>query len=252
MADNADMLRDQECITKLIKNVFEDKFKKQEQNLAKIISGNLEITMQEIKSLKNEVNELKKSMEFTQNDLEERVNNAEENICKVKEDLKEICEYQIDPDYVNDSLTDINKLTELEDRSRKNNIRIDGIAEEPGETWEECDGNVQRFLSEELDVNDVVIERAHRVKAYSPEKKNSKKLRQGTVVYKLLSFVDKARILKNSHRLKGTSYYVNEDFSKEALAYRKELWEKVKALSKEGKITYLNYKSIVVRERNDP
>ena len=56
MADNTDMLRDEECITKLIKKVFEDEFKKQEQNLAKIISGNLEITLQEIKSLKNEVN----------------------------------------------------------------------------------------------------------------------------------------------------------------------------------------------------
>ena len=66
-----------------MKKVFEVEFKKQEQNLAKIISGNLEITMQE--SLKNEVNELKKSMESTQNNLEERVNNV-----KVKEDLKEI------------------------------------------------------------------------------------------------------------------------------------------------------------------
>ena len=113
MADNTDMLCDEERITKLIKKVFEDEFKKQEQNLikknkaAKIISGNLEITIQEIKSFKNEVNELKKSMEFTQNDLEERVNNVEENMCKVKEDLKKIYEYQIDPDYVNDSLTDI-------------------------------------------------------------------------------------------------------------------------------------------------
>ena len=50
----------------------------------KKISGNLEITMQEIKSLKNEVSELKKSTEFTQSDLEERVNNVEENMCKVK------------------------------------------------------------------------------------------------------------------------------------------------------------------------
>ena len=63
--DNTDMLGDEERITKLIKKVFEDKFKKQEQNLAKIISGYLEITMQEIKSLKNEMNQLKKSMEFT-------------------------------------------------------------------------------------------------------------------------------------------------------------------------------------------
>ena len=76
------MLRDEERITKLIKKVFENEFKKQEQNLAKVISGNLEITMPEIKSLKNE---LQKSMEFTQNDLEERVNNEEENLCKIKE-----------------------------------------------------------------------------------------------------------------------------------------------------------------------
>ena len=159
------MLRDEEPITKLIKKVFEDEFKKQEKNLAKIISGNLEMTMQEIMCLKNEVNELRKSMEFTQNNLVERVNNVEENMCKVKEDLKEIYEYQVDPDYVNDSLTDIrNKLTELEDRLRKNNTRIDGIAEEPEETWEECENRVQRLLSEELDVNDAVMERTHRVK----------------------------------------------------------------------------------------
>ena len=133
--DNTDMLRDEGRITKLIKKVFEDEFKKTGANLAKIISGNLETTMQEIKSLKNKVNELKKSMEFTQNDLEERVNNVEENMCKVKEDLKEIDEYQTDPEYVNDSLTDIRyKSTELENKSRRNNIRIDRTAEEPGET----------------------------------------------------------------------------------------------------------------------
>ena len=160
--DNTDMLGDEERITKLIKKVFEDKFKKQEQNLAKIIRGNLEITMQKIKSLKNEVNELKKSMEFTQNDLEERVNNVEENMCNAKEDLKEIYEYQIDSDYVNDSLAGIrNKLTELEDRSRRNNIQTDGIAEEPGETWEEYERKVHRLLSKELDINDLVIESAH-------------------------------------------------------------------------------------------
>ena len=159
--------------------------------------------MQEIKkSLKNEVKELKKSMGFTQNDLEERVNNVEEKMCKVKEDLKEIYEYQIDPD----------------------NIRIDGIADEPGETWEEWKRRVQRSLSEEFDINNLVIERAHRAKSYSLEKKNSKKLRPRTVVCKLLNFVDKARILKNSYCLKRTSNYVSKDFSKETLAYWKKLW----------------------------
>ena len=72
---------------------------------------------------------------------------------KVKDDPKETYEYQTDPDYVNDSLTDIrNKLTELEDWSRRNNIRIDEIAEEPEETWEQCDKEVQHLLNEELDI----------------------------------------------------------------------------------------------------
>ena len=123
--------------------------------------------------------------------------------------------------------------------------------EEPGETWEECERKVHCLLSEELNTNNVVIECTHRIKVYSHEKKN-KKLRSRTIVCKLFSFVDKARILKNSHRLKGTTYYLNKDFSKETLAYRKELWEKVKALRKEGKVAYLNYKSIVVKKRNDP
>ena len=59
MADNTGMLCDEEPITKLIKKVFEVEFKTQEQNLAKIISGNFEITMQEIKSFK---------MKLTQNE----------------------------------------------------------------------------------------------------------------------------------------------------------------------------------------
>ena len=31
------------------------------------------------------------------------------------------------------------KLIELEDRSRRNNLRIDYIKEEPNETWEACE-----------------------------------------------------------------------------------------------------------------
>ena len=31
-----------------------------------------------------------------------------------------------------------NKLVEMEDRSRHNNLRYDGLVENPKETWEEC------------------------------------------------------------------------------------------------------------------
>ena len=67
------------------------------------------------------------------------------------------------------------------------------------------------------------MEHAHKVKAYSNEKKNNKKLRPRTAVCKQLSFVEKARILKKNHRLKRSSCYVNKDFSKETLACQKDI-----------------------------
>ena len=84
--------------------------------------------------------------------------------------------------YVNDGLTDIrNKLTELEDRLRRNNTRIDGIAEEPGKTWEECERKIHRLLSEELDINDVVKEPAIIVKASREEKQQEIKIKDNSL-----------------------------------------------------------------------
>ena len=42
--------------------------------------------------------------------------------------------YQIDLSYVNDNLSELeDKISEMEDRSRRNNIRVDGVTEEKGE-----------------------------------------------------------------------------------------------------------------------
>ena len=106
----------------LIKEIFQDEFKKQAENIINLISGNFKLTMQEMHGLKN-VNDLRNSLEFTQNNLEEKVDNVEKRMEKLDSDIQEIYEYQIDPKYVQ------YKLTELEDRSRRNNLRIDGIKE---------------------------------------------------------------------------------------------------------------------------
>ena len=64
---------DKEKFTKLIKEVFDEEFKKQEVDITKIISSNFTLTIKEIKSLKQEVNDLKESKEFTQNDLKKKL-----------------------------------------------------------------------------------------------------------------------------------------------------------------------------------
>ena len=47
-------------------------------------------------------------------------------VSSFEEKIDEIYDYQIDPDEVE------KKLTDLEDRSRRNNLRIDRVAEENG------------------------------------------------------------------------------------------------------------------------
>lgn len=89
-----------------------------------------------------------------------------------------------------------NKLTVLEGRSRRNNILINGIFDEPGQTREDCKANIQHLLAEELDTKNVIIECAHRVKA---QRQKNKKLKPKPVVCKLTTFVDKTSVLENSH-----------------------------------------------------
>ena len=129
---------DEEKITKPVKEIFEEEFKKQEVNITKSISNNFTLTMKEIKSLKQEVNDLKESIEITQNDLGKKVADVEKKISTFEIKMDEMCDHQIEPHYVNDSLLELqDKISKMEDRSRRNNIRVDGVTEEKGETWED-------------------------------------------------------------------------------------------------------------------
>ena len=99
-------------------------------------------SQEQIKELKKEVTDLKSSIDHTDadlNDLSDRVD-------------------EVDPEYV------ANKLIDLEDRSRRNNLRTDGISESRNKTWEECEEEIQKVFNEKLGVKNVQIERAHRSK----------------------------------------------------------------------------------------
>ena len=78
---------------------------------------------------------------------------------KSSEKIEKIYDYQIDPDKVG------KKLMDLEDRYRKNNLKIDGVAEENGETWDDCKQKVKEIFMGKLELeNDIIIGRAHRAK----------------------------------------------------------------------------------------
>ena len=203
----------EEKIIKLIIEVFEEECKKQEVNIMTIISSNFTLTIKEMKSLKQEVNDLKKNIEFTQNYLEEKIADVEKKISTFEIKVNEMYHYQIDLDYVNDSLSELQEtISEMENRSRRNNVRVHGVTEEKGETWEDCENKVLEILRDEIEIEDVTIERAHRVKPCQNEKNNKGKDSSRTTVCKLPYYKDKTQILQKCHHLTGTSYYINEDF----------------------------------------
>ena len=90
----------EERLALLMEEIFQEEFKKQERNILNIISGNFEITMNEIKNLKQEISELKSSLDFTEEVLEKKVEKLEENMKDVDARMQDIYEYQVDPDYV--------------------------------------------------------------------------------------------------------------------------------------------------------
>ena len=143
---------DKESIVELMKTVFEQEFVKQQHQISIIIENNLVITKQGIGKLREEINDLKESIEFTENVLEEKVAKVEQNVCELQGKFKKVEE---DVTYMNDYIEDAenihNKLVELEDRSRRNNIRINGIKEHNKERWEECERRVHSMLEERLD-----------------------------------------------------------------------------------------------------
>ena len=70
--------------------------------------------MKEIKGLKLQVNDLKESMEFTQNYPDQKVAGVEEKISTFEIAMNEMYDYQIDSNYVNDSLSELrDKISEM-------------------------------------------------------------------------------------------------------------------------------------------
>ena len=89
-------------------------------------------------------------------------------------------EFQAESKFIQD------KLTESEEKSRQNNLRIDGVKETKEETWNDSEGKFQHMFTQKLALDGIDIEHAHRQKCNSTDCN-----RPQTIVMKLLRFKDK-------------------------------------------------------------
>ena len=131
-------------------------------------------------------------------------------------------------------------MRDLEDRSRRDNLRVDGLKEIDNETWEKTEEILQQMIRDVLELEGINIERAHRVGNKSNER-NARRM----IVAKFSSYKDKQTNLSVAKKLKGKDLYINEDYSKETLEIRRENWQTVKRLRSQGAYAYLAYDRIV-------
>ncbi|XP_065678168.1 uncharacterized protein LOC136093155 [Hydra vulgaris] len=190
-----------------------------------------------ISTFATEAEEIKVSLNFHEELIENKIKTALDSFIKNKSTHNEIQNNNIELKKIN------SKLREIEDRSRRNNLRVEGVKEDDNESWLESETKVKKIFDEYLGIKDVKIERAHRA-----GKEDIKKHR--TIVVKLLDFNDKEAILKNSSKLKGKNIFINEDFCAETNRIRKDLREKMKIKRQLGKFAYISYDKLIVREWN--
>ena len=138
----------------------------------------------------------------------------------------------------------LDRLDDLEDRSRRNNIKIEGLPEaDGGENWEQTAANVSKLIKDKLEITeDILIERAHRVGQKSSTRPRS-------VIAKFLRFRDREAVLKNSKKLKGTNIYVNEDLCEASRAKRREQLPKLREARSLGKIAYFSHTKLIIKDR---
>ena len=122
-----------ESLFDIIRNIVRGEFKIHDSNMKDLTNSNVNKTTERLEKLSSEIVDLTTSLEFTQKKIDEELFQVKKEIKNLKTEVKAIEDDLLNADEVSA------KLVELEDRSRRNNLRIDGIKEEPNETWEACE-----------------------------------------------------------------------------------------------------------------
>ena len=230
---------------KQIKNLFTEMFNDHygkmcemynglEKSISEMVDANNKLTNQKLEKLSAEIRSNSDSVKLLlqkTKDLEESLTVNQDlidvRIKSVNEEMKEIKKC------VDNNKVELKEQLRIqEDRSRRNNVRFDGIPETENETWEETETKLRKFLYDELDITEeLYIERAHRVARNQSSKEASNDLaKPRTIIAKLLDYKEKEEIMKRAFKLKDTGFYIREDYSKETISIRKKLWEEVKNL----------------------
>ena len=206
----------------------------EESAFKSMIDSLITATTTRVDGLVKEIADLKYSLEYSQKDID-RLEDKQSEIDLINNELTNV---KLSLDKYRD------KTIDLENRSRRNNLRINGIPEVPNETWELTEDLVKSTLKEKLSLNtDVHIERAHRVG------KPNGQGRARSIVCRLYDWKDKNHILKQARIQKPTGLFINEDVAETTMEKRREQMPKLRQAKQNGKIAYFVLDKLVIKDK---
>ena len=226
----------------------------QERSFKSMVELFFESVKNEVKEVRSLVTDLKESLLFTQKDVDDtkfKIESLNMKLNKVEDDL-------------NENYTDIEQLYDnlenLENHSRRNNVKIFGIPEKPEkdgpELWEHCESAVRQEIESKLKIKgrNMAIERAHRVgRRHAPTRHllngTKVKSRPRPIVVKFLLWKDKEKVIKAARTIKPKEVQFLEDFSQRTLDRRREIIPKLIEARKNGKRAFLVKDQIVYKNR---
>lgn len=135
------------------------------------------------------------------------------------------------------------RLTIIEKQIRERNLIFFGVDEGESSYSELEDKIIATIKKTNVNCSKNEIEIVRRI-----GKQNDGKIRPINLT--LTTYGKKIMILKNKKMLEQTNVYLKEDFSPKILEVRKSLHEQLQKERSEGKIAYLRYDRIVIREPN--
>ena len=163
-----------QILLETIRTIIKNQLATHKAAVKELIYLNMKSTNERLRKLSTEMAGLNKSLEHTRDQLDDKQKDLDN---AVQETAQKIEEYP----------TTNKMLIELEDSSRRNNIRIGGIVETPYEI------KVQEMFKMKMGIKEnIEIDRCHRV---TPKKKDP--TRQRTIICRLTKFKEKQKIFIN-------------------------------------------------------
>ena len=200
------------------------------------IENHFTLLQQDIGKMRSEVKEMDTRltdienavsfMETTYTEVNQIIGRDNRKIKDIEEELKQLKSDQINKNYIEQQVTQVEHLRTqnevlskqvngLDAYSRRSNLIFEGIPEERGEdTWEKIKNVISAHMR--LSGSEIKIERCHRLHG-------SKSLPKPIIVCFNWN-ADRQEVWNNRRHFKGTNYIVREDFPVEMQKNQKNTW----------------------------